>query len=46
MDGDSRASAVFKQHYRAGKLSEGTTKTLDLVKVNGKWLIQQERAAH
>lgn len=46
MDGDSHASAMFKQHYRSGKLSQGTTKTLDFVKVGSKWLIQQERAAH
>jgi tetratricopeptide (TPR) repeat protein len=45
MDGDNNASVMFKQHYRSGKLSQGTTKTLDLVKVGGKWLIQQERAA-
>lgn len=45
MNDDSHASAMFKQHYRSGKLSQGTTKTLDFVKVGGKWLIQQERAA-
>jgi Flp pilus assembly protein TadD len=46
MSDDSHASAIFKQHYRSGKLSQGTTKTLDFVKVGSKWLIQQERAAH
>jgi Flp pilus assembly protein TadD len=46
MADDSHASAMFKQHYRSGKLSQGTTKTLDFVKVGSKWLIQQERAAH
>ena len=46
MDDSTHASAMFKQHYRSGKLAQGTTKTLDFVKVGGKWLIQQERAAH
>jgi Flp pilus assembly protein TadD len=46
MADESHASAMFKQYYRSGKLSQGTTKTLDFVKVGSKWLIQQERAAH
>ncbi len=43
---ETHASAIFKQYYRSGKLAQGTTKTLDFVKVGNRWLIQQERAAH
>jgi hypothetical protein len=46
MADDSHASAMFKQYYRSGILSQGTNKTLDFVKIDSKWLIQQERAAH
>ena len=45
-DDNTHASAVFKQHYRSGKLVQSTTKTLDFVQSNGKWLIQQERSNH
>lgn len=43
---EKHASVMFKQHYRSGKLVQSTTKTLDLVNSNGKWLIQQERSSH
>jgi ketosteroid isomerase-like protein len=38
-----RADATFRQHYRAVGLKTSTTKTLTLVRRDGRWLIQQER---
>jgi tetratricopeptide (TPR) repeat protein len=40
----SHASARFKQSYQASHLQTSSHKTLQLVKNNGKWLIQEERA--
>jgi tetratricopeptide (TPR) repeat protein len=37
------ATAVLRQSYRSDTLKSNSTKTLRLVKVGGKWLIQQER---
>jgi tetratricopeptide (TPR) repeat protein len=42
MNGD-RASVTFRQHYRSDSLKTSSTKTLELVKVDGKWLIREER---
>lgn len=42
MEGSDRASARFRQHYRAAGLKSSTNKTLKLVKNAGKWQIQQE----
>lgn len=38
-----RAEATFRQHYKAVGLKTSTTKTLTLVRRDGRWLIQQER---
>jgi ketosteroid isomerase-like protein len=37
------ATARFRQDYKAGSLTANSRKTLTLEKVNGKWLIAQER---
>lgn len=42
VDGDS-ATANFRQHYKSGDLKTSSNKVLQLVRHNGKWLIQQER---
>lgn len=42
---DSHASVSFKQLYRASHLQTSASKTLELIKSNGKWLITDERAA-
>lgn len=41
---DTHASVSFKQTYRAGRLSSTSNKTLDWVKVDGQWLIAEERS--
>lgn len=43
IDGD-RATARFRQHYRAPGLNSSSNKTLVFVRSGGKWLIQQESA--
>jgi tetratricopeptide (TPR) repeat protein len=40
----THATAHFKQAYQASHLHTSSHKTLVLVKVDGKWLIQEERA--
>ncbi len=40
----SHATATFRQSYRANHLQTLSRKTLLLVKTDGKWLIQEERA--
>jgi tetratricopeptide (TPR) repeat protein len=42
MDGTDKARARFRQHYRSGGFRSSATKTLVLVRQDGKWLIQQE----
>ena len=39
---DNRATAVFKQHYKAGSLVSNSRKTLEFAKENGRWLITKE----
>ncbi|MFN7087692.1 MAG: tetratricopeptide repeat protein [Burkholderiales bacterium] len=39
----NRATVTFRQHYRSDALKASGTKTLELVRSGGKWLIQQER---
>lgn len=39
-----RATAKFRQHYKAPGLSSSTTKTLIFVRAGGKWLIKDENA--
>jgi len=45
MSDSSHAKASFKQSYRAGSLAQRTSKTLVMVKSNGKWLIEQEETS-
>lgn len=41
INGD-KATAVFRQHYKADSLSANSRKTLELVQRGGRWLIVQE----
>lgn len=41
---DNHATVNFKQFYRASHLHTSASKTLELVKSNGRWLIAEERA--
>lgn len=41
---DTHATAKFRQSYRASHLRTNGTKTLQLVRTDGKWLIQDERS--
>ena len=43
INGD-RATAKFRQHYKAPGISSSTTKTLIFVRAGGKWLIKDENA--
>lgn len=43
VNGD-KATAKFRQHYKAGSLDTSTSKTLVFVRSGGKWLIQEEIA--
>jgi tetratricopeptide (TPR) repeat protein len=44
-DADSNSATVhFKQAYQSDRLKSSATKTLSLAKVNGKWLITEERS--
>ncbi|MGH8702511.1 MAG: L,D-transpeptidase Cds6 family protein [Burkholderiales bacterium] len=38
-----RVTVTFRQHYRSDALNVSSTKTLVMVKVGDKWLIQQEK---
>lgn len=40
---ENTASVSFHQNYRSDVIKASGTKTLDMVKVNGKWLIHEER---
>lgn len=42
MDGNDRAFAEFRQVYSSNAFSDTTQKTLELIKVGGKWLINRE----
>ncbi len=44
--GDSQASVTFRQSYRSDVVKATGNKTLVLVKVDGRWLIQQEKVAN
>lgn len=46
MQGEDRASVTFRQTYRSDIVSATSTKTLVLVKANGRWMIEQERVAN
>jgi tetratricopeptide (TPR) repeat protein len=41
--GDNTASVSFRQIYRSDVIKSSGTKTLVMVKANGKWLIREER---
>jgi len=43
INGD-KATAKFRQHYKATGLSSSTTKTLVFVRAGSKWLIKEENA--
>jgi tetratricopeptide (TPR) repeat protein len=45
MKGTQQASVTFRQTYRSDKLKNRSRKTLELVQTDGKWLIQEEKAA-
>ncbi len=42
MDGEDRAFADFRQVYRSSGFSDTISKTLEMIKVNGRWLINRE----
>lgn len=42
MDGADRAQVEFRQTYRSNLYSDTTQKTLEMIKVGGKWLINRE----
>lgn len=42
-ESSDKATATFRQHYRSAALKTSSNKVLNLVKRDGKWLIQQER---
>ena len=41
-DGNDRAFAEFRQVYQSNAYNDTTQKTLEMIKVNGKWLINRE----
>lgn len=43
INGD-KATAKFRQHYKASGISSSTTKTLSLVRSGNKWLIKEENS--
>lgn len=44
MRAPDRASVSFRQTYKSDKLSTKSRKTLELAKVDGRWLIKEEKA--
>lgn len=46
LSGDSQASVTFRQAYRSDITSATSTKTLVMVKADGRWRIQQERVGN
>ena len=44
--GADKATARFRQHYKSASLKTSSTKTLELVRQDGKWLIQQEKVGN
>jgi adhesin transport system outer membrane protein len=42
MDGNDRAFAEFRQTYQSKGYNDTTQKTLEMIRVNGKWLINRE----
>jgi len=46
LDPDGRASVTFRQSYRSDVVKSTGTKTLSLVKSDGRWMIEQERMSN
>ncbi|MGQ0511437.1 MAG: L,D-transpeptidase Cds6 family protein [Betaproteobacteria bacterium] len=46
LSGESQASVTFRQAYKSDVTSANSTKTLVLVKADGRWRIQQERVGN
>lgn len=44
MSGSNQATVTFRQSYRSDRLKSNSTKTMVMVKTDGRWLIQQERS--
>jgi hypothetical protein len=44
MAGPNQATVTFRQSYRSDKLKSNSTKTVVMVKNDGRWLIQQEKS--
>jgi tetratricopeptide (TPR) repeat protein len=44
MKGPQQASVSFRQTYRSDKLNTRSRKTLELVQMDGRWLIREEKA--
>jgi tetratricopeptide (TPR) repeat protein len=44
MQGDNQAAVTFRQNYRSDKLKTSSRKTLVMVKSDGGWKIQEEKA--
>src|SRR6267378_2563493 len=42
--GNNEARVTFRQNYRSDKLTSSNTKTLELVKADGRWQIREEKA--
>jgi tetratricopeptide (TPR) repeat protein len=45
MNGDDQATVRFRQNYRSDVMKASSSKTLVLVKVNGRWQIREEKAS-
>jgi len=46
LSGDNQASVTFRQAYKSEVTSANSTKTLVMVKADGRWRIQQERVGN
>jgi tetratricopeptide (TPR) repeat protein len=46
LSGEAQASVTFRQHYRSDVIKSSSTKTLVMVKSDGRWLIRQEKVAN
>jgi tetratricopeptide (TPR) repeat protein len=44
MSGSNQASVTFRQSYRSDKLKSNSTKTMVMVKSDGRWQIRQEKS--
>lgn len=46
LDGNDKATARFRQYYRSGPLKTAGNKMLVLARMDGRWLIQQEKVGN